>query len=459
MQRLRPHDASTLAFVILAAAVAFSAPTFADDWPQFRGKDRLAVWHETGIVETLPDELKVTWRTPIRSGYSGPAVADGRVFLSDWAEDPESRTVDGTERAIALDEQTGEVLWTHEWQTTYRMLVFSYALGPRATPTIDDDRAYVLGATGRLFCFDVETGEVRWQKDYVTDYDTSVPVYGISSAPLVDGEKLIALVGGEPDALVVAFDKHTGDELWRALPVISELGYAHPVIYEAGGVRQLIIWHPEALVSLDPETGEVYWEEPWDVSMAVSLATPVKSGDYLLVSQFFNGSMMMRLSRDRPGATMMWKGQSRSELPDQTDGLHALVTTPVIIDDYIYGVGSYGELRGLDAKTGDRLWMSPDMTVQVRWSSAHLVRHRDRYFVNNDVGELIIAQFTPTGYVELSRTHLTEPTSGSGTRTPHGAIAERIVNWTHPAYANGHIVQRNDREIVRASLRASDYER
>lgn len=156
---------------------------------------------------------------------------------------------------------------------------------------------------------------------------------------------------------------------------------------------------------------------------------------------------------------MMWKGQSRSELPDQTDGLHALVTTPVIVDDYIYGVGSYGELRGLDAKTGDRLWMSPDMTVQVRWSNAHLVRHRDRYFVNNDVGELIIAQFTPTGYVELSRTHLTEPTSGSGTRTPHGAIAERIVNWTHPAYASGHIVQRNDREIVRASLRASDYER
>ena len=303
MQRLRPHDTSTLAFVILAAAVAFSAPTFADDWPQFRGKDRLAVWHETGIVETLPDELKVTWRTPIRSGCSGPAVADGRVFLSDWAEDPESRTVDGTERAIALDEQTGDVLWTHEWQTTYRMLVFSYALGPRATPTIDDDRAYVLGATGRLFCFDVETGEVRWQKDYVTDYDTSVPVYGISSAPLVDGEKLIALVGGEPDALVVAFDKYTGDELWRALPVFSELGYAHPMIYEAGGVRQLIIWHPEALVSLDPETGEVYWEEPWDVSMAVSLATPVKSGDYLLVSQFFNGSMMMRLSRDRPGAT------------------------------------------------------------------------------------------------------------------------------------------------------------
>ena len=191
--------------------------------------------------------------------------------------------------------------------------------------------------------------------------------------------------------------------------------------------------------------------------MAVSLATPVKSGDYLLVSQFFNGSMMMRLSSDRPAATEMWRGLSRSELPDMTEGLHALVTTPVIDGDHIYGVGSYGELRGLDARTGERLWMSRDMTVEVRWSSAHLVRHANRYFVNNDVGDLIIARLTPTGYVELSRTKLIEPTSGSGTRTPHGAIAERIVNWTHPAYANGHIVHRNDHEIIRASLRASDY--
>ena len=380
-----------LTAVILAASVAVAMPAFADDWPQWRGAGRLGVWHETGIVDELPDELAVTWRTPIGSGYSGPAVADGRVFITDWAEDPQSRTLDGTERALALDEQTGEVLWTHEWQTTYRMLSVAYAIGPRATPTVNEDRVYVVGATGRLFCFDVETGDVIWRKDYVVDYDTSVPVWGTTSAPLVDGDRLITVVGGEPDALVVAFDKHTGAEVWRAIPVTSEMGYAQPVIYEAGGVRQLIIWHPTAVTSLDPETGEVYWEQPWETSMGLSVATPVRSGDYLFVSQFFNGSMMMRLSGDRPAATMLWRGQSRSELPDQTDGLHALVTTPVIVGEYIYGVGSYGELRGLDARTGERRWMSPDMTAQVRWSSAQLVQHEDRYFVNNDEGFLITA--------------------------------------------------------------------
>ncbi|MCY4123331.1 MAG: PQQ-binding-like beta-propeller repeat protein, partial [Acidobacteria bacterium] len=104
---------SILHFVGAVALVAAAAAAVsAEDWPQWRGADRLAVWDETGIVEELPEELRVAWRTPVRSGYSGPAVADGRIFITDWMEDPESRTLDGTERALALDERTGEVLWT-----------------------------------------------------------------------------------------------------------------------------------------------------------------------------------------------------------------------------------------------------------------------------------------------------------------------------------------------------------
>ena len=453
------------------AVVGLGAGLDADDWEQWRGADRLGVWTETGIVDRLPDQLKVAWRAPINSGYSGPAVADGRVFVTDWEEDPQSRTMDGTERALALDEQTGEVIWTHEWPTTYRMLQASYATGPRATPTADGDRVYVVGATGMLLCLDVETGEVVWAKDYVKDYGTSVPTWGITSSPLVDGDRLIALVGGKPDALVVALDKRTGDEMWRSLEVVGELGYAQPIIYEAGGVRQLIIWHPAALVALDPVTGEVYWEQPWEVWMGLSIATPVRSDEYLLVSHFLNGSMMMRLNTDRPAATMLWKGASRSELPDQTDGLHSLITTPLIIGDYVYGVGSYGELRGLDARTGERVWMSPEMTAQARWSTAFMVRHGDRYFVNNDEGFLMTALFTPTGYVELGRTKLIEPDGRSdrgrfyselfrGTpREPvRGSSHDRLINWSHPAYANRHIVHRNDTEIIRASLSATDYE-
>ena len=442
----------------VAAGVVFGAThAQADDWPQWRGAGRLAVWSETGIVDRFPDSgLKVAWRTPVRSGFAGPAVADGRVFVLDWREDPESRTLDGTERLVALDEETGAVLWTHEWATSYRMLQASYAIGPRATPTVDGDRVYAVGASGALRCVDAASGELIWSRNYIDDYDTSVATWGVASAPLVDGDRLIAIVGGEPDALVVAFDKRTGAELWRAVEVVGEMGYGQPVIYEAGGVRQLIVWHAAALASLDPETGETYWEEPWEVGAGMSVATPVRDGDYLLVSQFYYGSMMMRLDTDRPSASVLWKGSSRSEMPDETDGLHALITTPIVAAGHVYGVGSYGELRGLDARTGERLWMSDRMTVQARWGTAYMVRQGDRYFVSNDEGYLIIARFTPEGYVEVDRTMLLEATSHSG-YGPQRRF-DRLVNWSHPAFANRHVVQRNDNEVIRASLAAADYD-
>lgn len=448
MQRETNRRVRAAAIAVFALSVVVSA----DDWPQWRGQDRLAEWHEDGIIDRFPEGgLRASWRVPIRSGYAGPAVADGRVVVLDWQEDPDSRTMDGTERAVALDELTGDVLWTHEWQTSYRMLMGSYAIGPRATPTFDGPRVYVVGATGRLFCLDVETGDLIWHTDYVEDFDTSVPPWGVTSAPLVDGDRVIAIVGGEPDALVVAFDKHTGTEVWRALDVVSEAGYGQPVIYEAGGARQLIVWHPSGLSALEPETGEVFWEQDWPTTDGITIATPVMSDDYLLVSQLYHGSLMMRLSRDRPTAQLLWKGKSRSYQRGETDGLHAMTSTPVIIDDNLYGIGAWGELRGLDARTGERVWMSDEMTTQAEYATAFFVKHDDRYFVNNDDGDLILAEFTPEGYVELDRTRLIEPTAAP----EHGP--DRLVNWVHPAYANRHVIQRNDREVVRLSLAAADY--
>ena len=447
---------TVLVFTLLVATAALTA----EDWPQWRGAERLAIWHETGIVEELPDELNVIWRRPIGGGYAGPAVAGGRVFVTDWVEDRASRTMDGMERLLVLDEETGRVLWTHEWATTYRMLMASYAIGPRATPTVDGDRVYVLGATGHLFCLAVDDGTVIWQQDYAANYGSSIPTWGTSSPPLIDGDRLISVVGGKPDAMVVAFDKHTGDEVWRSIETNSEMGYSPPIIYEAGGVRQLIVWHPTALASLDPQTGALYWEQRWEVGAGMAIATPLKRGDYLLVSQLYNGSMMMRLNQDRPDATMLWKGAGRS--PDDPKGLHSAIMTPLVIGDSIYGLDVNGELRMLDARTGEQVWEDLQMTAVARrewgvprWATAFLVKQGDRYFANTDDGYLVVARFTPNGYEELGRVRLIEPTHASG----FGASRDwdRIVNWTHAAYANRHIVHRNDEEIIRASLAASDY--
>ena len=422
-------------------------PAWAEDWPEWRGAGRQGAWNETGILDQFPDGgLKVRWRTPIRAGYAGPAVAGGRVFVVDAQRSLESMAV--VERAVALDEETGAVLWTHEWSTDYTGLIFTWAVGPRATPTVDGDRVYVLGAAGVLHCLDVETGGVIWRRDYKDDYDAELPAWGMAGAPLVDGNLLIALVGGSLGAKLVAFDKHTGEEVWRALASDSEPGYSAPIVIEAGGVRQLILWHPEAVAALNPATGDVYWEQPVQADYAMSVATPVLSGRRLFVSSFYNGALMLGLDLDRPDSTVLWKSSSDSEL--MTEALHAVINTPVIDGDYIYGICSYGQLRALDARTGERLWESQAVTQErARWASAFIVRNGDRYFINNDRGELIIARFSPEGYEEIDRTDLIAPTSDPGNRRQL-----KTVNFSHPAYANRHVCARNDEEILCASLAA-----
>ena len=446
--------------LILVCLTAAGASIGATDWPEFRGKGRLGVWDEAGIVETFPaGGLPVLWRTPIKAGFSGPAVADGRVFVTDFSpiEPGEAPPADAgvlagalnrfsdMERAHALDEKTGEVLWTHQWLTGYGSLAFNWAIGPRATPTVDGDRVYVLGAMGNLVCLDVETGRVVWEKDYVEDYGADIPPWGFSGAPLVDGNLLIALVGGADDAKVVAFDKMTGTEMWRALPSNSEPGYSQPVIFTVGGVRQLIIWHPAALSSLDPTTGKVYWEEPWRTNLGMSISTPVLSGRRLVVTSFYNGMLMVELDENTPTARLLWRGKSDSEI--NTDTIHSTVNTPIIQGDYVYGIGSFGEFRALSAATGERVWETQEVTVErARWASGLMVQHGDRVFINNDRGELIMARLSGDGFEEISRTHLIDPTSPPGNRRDL-----KTVNWTHPAYTNRHIYVRNDQEIVALS--------
>ena len=438
-------------FVVLAGLVTIAMlPLRAADWPEWRGQGRLGVWIDTNIVDALPETLEATWRVPIHGGYAGPAVADGRVFVTDARRDDLNST-EIVERVLALDERNGAILWTAEWQTNYAGLQLAYAIGPRATPTIDGDRVYVLGSMGNLFVFDVTDGRIVWQKDYVQDFNATVPSWGMSGAPLVDGERLICLIGGEPDAKVVAFDKQTGEELWRALSSDWEPGYTQPILIDAGGTSQLVVWHPRAISSLDPATGTVYWEVPHIVDMGMTVPTAVRSGPHLFVTSQWGGARLLRLAETHPDATLVWEGigESDPEYGRVFDTLDSVISTPVIQGDYIYGVDGHGVLRCLELRTGKRVWETEALIGSpANWATAFFVRHGDRYFINTDLGDLVIAKLSPKGYEEISRTRLITPTSPYVRRR----VASATVNWSHPAYANQHIIARNDEEIVRYSL-------
>lgn len=440
----------TVLILFLATALC-AAPLHATDWTQWQGNDRAAVWTEDGILEKFPkDGLEIKWRKPLGMGYAAPVVSKGKVVTMDYHEKAGTTLQEANERVVCLDEKTGEQLWEDAWETHYREIMQSYHTGPRAAPTIDGDRVYAIGAAGNIRCVDLNSGKLLWSKDCRTDYKTTIPIFGMSSSAIVEGDKVIFVTGGEGGGQLKAFDKMTGKEIWRQLPTDYELGYSQPVIYDAGGVRQLIFWDPKALHSLNPATGEVYWTVPMAVANFMAIATPVKSGSKLLVSSFYSGSMLVELDDSKPAAKKLWAIKGASEYPNKTEGLHAVITTPVIDGNYFYGTCSYGMFRGLKLDTGERVWANDKLTRQGRWGSAFIVRHGDRYFMNNDVGELLILKLTPEGPIEIDRTKLIEPDTNSGFG-PRRLFAS-TVNWVHPAYANRHIIIRNDHEILRASL-------
>ena len=424
-------------------------PLFADDWPQWLGPGRDSVWRESGIIEKFPTNgPPVLWRAKISGGYAGPSVAQGRVYVADRQlaqgasnpADPFARTVvHGFERVLCLNEADGEVLWKYEYECPYTI---SYPAGPRVMPQVSEGKVYALGAEGNLLCLDAVGGKLVWSHDFKKEFGIKAPLWGFAGHPLLDGNRLICLVGGA-GSTAVAFDKDTGKELWRALTA-EEPGYSSPVIYEAGGKRQLILWHPEAANSLDPETGEVYWSVPFKSRAGMTLATPRKLGDLLFFTAFYSGSLMLRLDSAKPAAATVWRTLKVSE--KDTTHLNAVMCTPFLEDGYIYGVCSYGQLRCLKMETGERIWETFPATTSgepVRWANAFIVKNGDRFFLFNEKGDLIIAKLSPRGYEEISRAHLLEPTNKD---------CGRPVVWSHPAFANRHVYARNDKEIICVDL-------
>jgi outer membrane protein assembly factor BamB len=440
-----------LIWIFLSTLILGVCPLRADDWAQWLGPNHDAVWRESGNVDKFPaGGPPILWRTVIGAGYASPAVADGRVYIADRQlgpgvsnpSDPFQRgKILGVERVLCLNEADGKVLWKHEYDCPYTI---SYPAGPRVAPQVSGGKVYSLGAEGNLFCLEAKDGKVVWSHDFKKELGAQTPLWGFSGHPLIDGKKLICLAGGE-GSTVVAFDKDTGKELWRALTT-KEPGYSSPMIFEAGGKRQLILWHPEAANSLDPESGKVYWTEPFKARSGMTIATPRKQGDLLLFTCFYNGSLMMKLDSSKPAASTVWRTEKASE--KETTHLNAVMCTPFLQDDYVYGVCSYGQLRCLKAATGERVWETFKATTSgepVRWANAFIVKNGNRFFLFNEKGDLIIARLSPKGYEEVSRAHLLEPTN---------TAAGRDVLWSHPAFANRHVYARNDKEIICVDLAA-----
>lgn len=461
----------SIAHIALIAATVLVVGTshlHADDWPHWMGPKRDGVWYESGTIDQFPaDGARVLWRHKIGGGYAGPAVANGRVFVMDRIDDKgagiksengNKQGIAGGERIVCLDVKTGNEIWTHEYESQYTIL---YPTGPRCTPTVDGEYVYTLGAMGDLKCLKVENGDLVWQKKLTEEYKTKPPLWGYASHPYVDGENLIVPTGGDTSG-IVAFNKTTGKEIWRAITT-SDIGYSPIIIHEpthdapttdASSVntkRQLIFWHGEGISSLSPDDGTEYWscQFPEEKNPSVvTIATPVLTSNKLLIAEFYKGSMLLQINSNPPGFKEIWRDAKKK--PKPRDAMNAMITTPIIKDDLAYGVGyagrGLGVLRCIDLATGDMKWTEDTWIGDkpLMFASGFITPNADKHFLFNDIGELIICRLGPDGFKELDRAKLLEPTS---------VARGRDVLWSHPAYANGNLFARNDKEIICVSLK------
>jgi outer membrane protein assembly factor BamB len=401
----------------------------ASDWPQFRGPNRDGRWHETnGILEVFPKSgLKIKWRHPVGGGFSSPVVAEGRAFVFDVElTKPTSR-----ERLHCFDEKTGKVLWTYVYEEHYGEWTFvpERGAGPTATPIVEQEWMYTVGANGFIHCLNVKTGKVIWEKNLWQDYQ--VEEMGCRPSPLIEDSLLIVFTGAKPNATILALDKQTGKEVWKALD--EHASNSSPIVITSGGRRQLIVWTDKSLASLDPASGRIYWRELLTTSNNDDVAMPVFWGNRLLVS-----GLMMELSGPPPAMRFRWP-----ENRVASKRILSNTSTPIACADYIYSCKAPGDLVCLEAATGNLVWSTNTITGHKNGGSINITPQGSGYFLFTDEGNLIRAELSPTGYKEISRTHLIDPT------WPFNG--NKFV-YAPPAYANRHVFARSEAEVVCASL-------
>ena len=393
----------------------------AEDWPQWRGPRGDSTWNGPDLPDKLPAELPVAWKQPIGGGYGGIAVADQRLYVMDRQKEPAE-----AERVLCFDADTGRSLWSHAYPVAYGKL--DYGNGPRVTPTVHAGLVYTLGAVGHVFCIDARTGEVRWSKDLVRDFGAKIPEWGLAASPFIWEDLVVLHPGAAKGACWIAFDRITGNEVWRAGN--DPAGYATPTLAISPGGPQLIAWSPEHIVGISPRTGRILWEIPYKVTYGVSIATPICRDGLVLVAGYWEGSKAIQLGPQPADAHIAWE-DSRM--------LRGLMAPPLYRQGFVYLLDKQYGLTCFELKTGRKLWDDENrMTPRGRNPQASLVwlGDSDRALILNSEGELILARLRPEGCDERSRTPIIGPT------------------WAHPAFAGNRVYARNDQELISIVLPA-----
>jgi outer membrane protein assembly factor BamB len=400
---------------------ACAGAALAADWPQWRGPQRSGhVPPGVVVPETLPAAPKVLWQIPIGYGLASPVVAGGKIVYLDIQS--------GKEVVHAADALTGKDAWAVELDEGFKDN--QTPMGPRCTPVIDGGLLYAQSCRGELKCLALADGRVVWRTNFVKDLGATfigekgsaegASRHGFNAPPLMDGDRLIALVGGKPGAAVVCFDKRTGNVVWKARE--GTPAYSAPVIAQIAGVRQLVAFMADGVMSLDPADGRLLWRLPIKTAFGRHVMAPVVVGDMVVVSSHQVGLIGIRVAKDGNAlkAEKAWTSKESA----------VNFMSPVAVGQHLYGVGPRKNLICVDVMSGRQAW-SQDGLLAGSANNAHagIIAMGEKLLVLTDRGELVLIPADPKEYREIAR----------------AAVCGQ--NWCNPAYADGKVYLRDAGEL------------
>jgi outer membrane protein assembly factor BamB len=376
-------------------------------WTGFRGPNRDGLYEETAIRTQWPKEgLPPLWKQPAGGGYASFAVAQGLAFTIEQRRHQEVAT--------AYEVDTGREVWTNAWDAEFREQMGGD--GPRATPTWDNGRLYVLGATGEFRCLEAKTGKKLWSKNILTDNGASNITWGMAASPLIVDDKVIVQPGGTAGKSVVAYNKLTGEPVWASQN--DRQAYTSPMLVTLAGRRQILVVSAARAMGLAVEDGALLWDYPWVTEYDVNSSQPLLVADnrFVITAGYGHGAALVEITaaEGKFTAREIWKNNR----------MKARFNSPVLYQGHVYGLDE-GILSCIEAGTGELKWKGGRYGYgQVLLAAGHLI-------VLSESGDLALVRATPEKQDEVARFPALEGKT-----------------WNVPAIAGGRLLVRNNKEMA-----------
>jgi outer membrane protein assembly factor BamB len=395
------------ATVIVGASALHAAP----DWPQWQGPDRTRISKETGLLNEWPTGgPRLIWTAnELGSGYGSMSVAGNRVYLQGARGDKSF--------VIALNRADGKEVWSKALGPVETRMRSDRGAGPRATPTVDGDRLYVLTENGDLACLKID-GSILWQLNILKEFGGQQLQWLVSESPLIDGPHVVVTPGG-PGAGMVKLDKMTGKTVWTSKDLSDTAAYSSITVADVQGVRTYMTFTASAGVGVRASDGKLMFSYPNAANRTANVATPVYADNKVFfASAYGTGGGLLNLTVQN-GEVAATEAYFTREMKNHHGGM-------VLVDGYLYGYNDL-ILTCIEFATGTLMWRDRSVGKgSVTYADGHLYVQSE----NNLVG---LAEATSTGYREKGRFEI--PDKGQ-------------PSWAHPVISDGRLYVRNQDTLL-----------